>query len=314
MSLVAAISPVTIDILYSGLPRMPKLGEEVCADMFDIQIGGGPPATLITLSKLGIDTKLGTFLSSDNTGRMAEILLEQKGVNYTNLYRGDERAVNVTSVASFPQDRYFLSYFSKVDSKILSDDEVYSFLKGAKVVIGIESHIEVMKKLKEEGTTIVYDVGWSDDLSIEKIKPVLKHVSVFTPNDKEARKIAGTDNVFEALEKIGEYAENVIITLGKNGSIAKSKDKVMYFPPVKGIKAVDTTGAGDNFLAGVIYGIYKGWTIEESVKMGNIVGAYSTTSLGCCSADITIEKAKQYLYGMTCVNIQNEKDIIRYLD
>lgn len=242
---------------------------------------------------------------------MAKILLEQNGINYTNLYKGNERAVNVTSVASFPQDRYFLSYFSKVDSKILSDDEVYGFLKGAKVTIGIESHTDVMKKLKEEGTTIVYDVGWSDDLSIEKIKPILKHVNIFTPNDKEALKIAGTDNVYEALKIIGEYVENVIITLGKNGSIAKSKDKIMYFPPVKGIKAVDTTGAGDNFLAGVIYGIYKGWTIEESVKMGNIIGAYSTTSLGCCSAHITIENAMEMLNIMKAVDVQKDNKIIK---
>lgn len=291
MPLISAISPINIDILYSGLPRIPNLGEEVVSKEFDLQIGGGPPASLITLKKLGLDVLLGTFFSDDNMSFVGKMLLKQNDIDYINFYNGCESAVNVTSIASFPEDRYFLTYFSKINANILSDEDVYLFFKGSKVIFGLAGHNEALKRLKDEGTVIVYDVGWSDDLSIGKLKDILKYIDVFTPNDKEALKMTGRSSILEALDIIGSYVKSVIITLGKNGCIAKADREIIYCPPVKGLNSVDTTGAGDNFLAGIMYGLYHGWSIDRCMKMGNAVGGFSTTALGCCKAEITIEKA-----------------------
>lgn len=306
MSFVAAISDIVIDVLYSGLPRMPALGEEVYARDFDLQLGGGPPAALITLQKLGLPVKLGTYLSDDNLSTMGKILLKQYGIKYENLYKGEGKPVNITSIASFPEDRYFLSYYPGSNKGYCSDDEAYSFFKGAKVCFGLNGHNDIMKKLKNEGTIIVYDVGWSDDLNIDNLKDTLKCVNVFTPNDKEALKMTGTLNVLDALEIISRYVDYAIITLGKNGCVAKQGNEVIYSPPLKGLKVVDTTGAGDNFLAGIMYGLYYDWPIDRCLMMGNVTGGYSTTFLGCCSADITLDKVRE-LMNLTSTEVITNK-------
>lgn len=295
MTYVAAISPITLDIIHSGLSKIPNLGEEVFGNACDMQIGGGPPATLIVLNKLGIQGELGTFLGRDNVSLFTQSLLTKHNVSYTNLYRGDKNPVVVTSIASYPEDRYFLTYNPGIDERMLTDGEVYGLLHGSKVCFGVKGHNHVMSRLKEEGTKIVYDVGWQDDLHIDQVKDILNSVFVFTPNDKEAMKMTGKANVYEALEVLGKYADHVIITMGKEGSITKTDKGFVHIPAVLDFETLDTTGAGDNFLAGVMFGLYKDLEIEDCMKIGNVVGGFSTTELGCCKTNITIDKLEYCL-------------------
>ena len=62
-------------------------------------------------------------------------------------------------------------------------------------------------------------------------------------------------------------------------------------------KSIDTTGAGDNFLAGVIYGILTSDKISNWLKLGNIFAGYSTTGLGCYQSMVTRDIIRQYYPG-----------------
>lgn len=291
----AAIAPINIDILYSGLPRIPNLGEEVYSKQFDLQLGGGPTATIIALSRLQVECEFGTFLSDDFMSQFAKGVLEQNEVKYKNLYKGREVPVLVTSIASFPEDRFFITYCPEWRQFSCRDEELYTIFSGSKVCRGFEGHNELLQKLRSEGTKIVYDVAWSDDLNVEGLKEILKHVEVFTPNDKEAMKMTGKTSVEEALEVISNYVEQPIIKIGKGGCITKIGNKVIHVPTLDVFKAVDTTGAGDNFLAGIMYGMMQDWNLEKCMKMGNIVGSYSTTELGCSKAHLTLDKAMKFM-------------------
>lgn len=59
---IAGIGCTNVDILYSGIDRLPNEGEEIYAKHFSLQLGGGVPATLINLGRLGIKTKIATEL------------------------------------------------------------------------------------------------------------------------------------------------------------------------------------------------------------------------------------------------------------
>ena len=294
-SFVAAISIINIDILYSGLPRIPNLGEEVYADEFDLQLGGGAAASLITLARFGVDSRLGTFIADDFLSTYARNILETNHINLMNLYKGEKIPVAVTSIASFPQDRYFISYFPDKNKLKASDEEVYALCSGARVCIGVDGHSDVFARLRKEGTIVAYDVGWSDDLNIENMKDILKNVDVFTPNEKEALKMTGKSTPEEALEVLSRYVDYAIIKIGKKGCITKRGGKTVHVPGLEIFEPVDTTGAGDAFLGGVMFGLYEGWDIEKCMKMGNITGGFSTTRLGCFKAYLTLEKAMDYM-------------------
>ena len=65
MSYVAGVGIVNCDLLYSGLTRLPTEGEELFARGFDLQLGGGVPAVMIHLNRLGVPVQFSTFLGRD---------------------------------------------------------------------------------------------------------------------------------------------------------------------------------------------------------------------------------------------------------
>ena len=291
MSFVATITPLYLDMIFSGMPRMPQYGEEVFADKFHIQLGGGSMVPAIILSRFHVDSRLGTFLSDDMTSTISTSLLDKTGINYKNLYNGDKSPVVVTSVSTFPEDRCFTCYNPGLHEKHLTPQEVYEFYKGAKICFVFEGYDEVFKQLKEEGSTMVFDLGWDDNLTVKNIAHILEYTDVFTPNDKEAMKMTGTDNVEDALKVLESYVTHPIVKVGGDGCLTIKDKEIVHVKMPMEFKAIDTTGAGDNFLAGVMYGLYNDWDIVRCMQMGNVLGGYSTTAIGCYGADITYEKA-----------------------
>lgn len=292
---VAAISNINIDIIYKNLSRIPKLGEEVFSKGFDIQIGGGYTASLIALSRLGGDARLGTLLSNDILSQFASAELGKNNVKVTNLYNGEKSPLLISSIITFPKDRCFITYRPEEEVLKYSDEEIYSAITGAKICMRYNGHEEVFKTIKCEGTKAIYDVGWSDDLSLKKIENDLKDVYVFTPNEKEALKMTHSKTLEQALKIISGYVENVIITMGQKGCMSIINGQIVTIPSLSAFKCIDTTGAGDAFLGGLAYGLVNNWDMVECMKLGNVLGGYSTTEYGACKAYLTKDKAKEYM-------------------
>ena len=89
--------------------------------------------------------------------------------------------------------------------------------KRQRVIFAPVGHPEITCRLHREGVKVVYDNGWSDDLSIDDFKAFLPEIDVYTPNDKEAMKLAGTGDLEEAVRFLACYTPHPIVTLGKGG-------------------------------------------------------------------------------------------------
>ena len=293
---VRAIAPLYTDLIYSGFDALPAPGEEVYTKAFDLQLGGGAAAIPITLSRMGVPARLGTFLGSDAISRLAASLLEENGLKqYENLYRGEGRPVVVSTVFSYGGDRSFLSFGDAVTQADLTDEACYSFLKGAAIAFAPQSRPEVAKKLHADGTVLLYDIGWTPEMKLADYKDILQYVDFFTPNEKEARQLTGEETLEDALRKLGEAVKTPIIKCGAAGCIAFDGEKILRVPAMARFTPVDFTGAGDNFMAGVLYGVYQGWLLVRCLQMGNVFGGYSTTQPGCYKAGLTLAQAKDYL-------------------
>lgn len=142
-------------------------------------------------------------------------------------------------------------------------------------------YLEVYKRLKVDGTVLVFDVGWEDGMSLEKYSEYLKLADYFTPNQKEALEITKTKNLQDAADKLKEYFDQVIIKLDKNGCMLVEGDTTHIIPPLENIKAVDATGAGDAFLSGFIYGLYHDYDMKDAILFGNITGGLCVEGIGC---------------------------------
>lgn len=292
---VGVICPVTVDCLFSGFDTFPVPGEEKYAKHFEMQLGGGSTVIPVRLRQLGVETRLGTFLGQDTLSSCAEQLLAQQGfTDYVNLYTGSGCPVIISSVFSLPQDRCFLTYTEDFTDKDLPADTVYSFLKGSKICFAPEN-VEAARRLHRDGTLLVFDVGWHDDLDVENYKEILQYVDFFSPNEKEALKMTGCETVEEALKCLRQYTRCPIVKTGKTGCVAYDGHTFIHADAVSSLKAVDTTGAGDNFLTGLVYGLYRDLPLQQCMQIANITGGLSTTGLGCYGRRYTSDDIASYL-------------------
>jgi sugar/nucleoside kinase (ribokinase family) len=280
---VAAIGALNIDLIYSGRDRLPGPGEEIYYPAFDLQLGGGPALLPIALRHLRVKARLGTFLSHDLPSRMARSLVQDLGFrNLINLRRkGEGSPVIVTSAVSLKHDRCFLSHGGSDSVAALSARTVYEFLRGSKICFALPLHFRVMQKLRREGTLVVFDSGWTDQMRLADHADILRSVDVYTPNDKEAMRLTRTKSPERAIRVLGKYVPHPVITLGREGCLTLLDGEAIRVPMPCRFEPVDTTGAGDNFLAGVVYGLSRDWPFLDCLKMGNICGGISTTALGC---------------------------------
>ncbi|MDO4294751.1 MAG: carbohydrate kinase family protein [bacterium] len=295
MSFVTGVGTINCDLLYSGLTGIPNEGEEVFSKAFAVQLGGGLPAIMVNLARLGLPVQFCTFLGTDMFSASMQDILEDKKIRFKNLYHGSGIPICVTAVAITRADRTFLSYQGEICLKDGDIEEIYAYSKGAKIVKmyyeeGNRELLRLYAKLKQEGAILTMDTGWEEDLSLQKYHEYLQLADFYTPNEKEAKKITGTDSVEAAAERLAEYFDEVIIKLGKDGCFYQNREGRKCFAPMQGIRAVDATGAGDAFLAGFMYGLYYGYSTEDCIRLGNVTGGYCVQAVGCLSSFPTEEE------------------------
>lgn len=286
MAFIAGAGATNIDLLYENMPKIPDMGEEVYTNSFSLQLGGGLPATLINLGRLGIDARIATELGNDMFSVFAKEQFEKNNVSPTNLYIGNDIPLNITSAIILKNDRSFITYGKgTINPDDKAKEEFYSIAKGAKIcLMAPGGFLEVYKKLKSEGTVMVLDMGWDDDLTFEKYDELLSVADYYTPNQKEALKITGCNNAKDAAYTLKKYFDKVVVKVDKDGCIGIDGDEYFFCPSLEQYKNVDSTGAGDAFLAGFTYGLFHDYRLKDCIEFGNITGGKAVTAVGALSA------------------------------
>lgn len=296
MAFIAGAGATNVDLLYQGFDRLADVGEELYCKDFSLQLGGGLPATLINLGRLGIETKIATELGNDIFSNFAKEKFIENGVTPTNLYEGKKIPLNITSAIILPKDRTFYSYGKgtiEPDEKAM--ETFYTIATGSKIcMMQLGGFLPVYKKLKEEGTILVLDTGWDDEMSFEKYDEYLSIADYYTPNRKEALRITGTDNEKDAAYALKKYFDKVVVKVDADGCIGIDGDDYFFCPSIEEFKNVDSTGAGDAFLAGFMYGLFYDYPLKDCIEYGNITGGKAVTAVGALSGFVTEKELLEY--------------------
>jgi len=286
MSFVFGAGYTNCDLLYSGLPALPAEGTELYAKHFVIQIGGGPPATLINLKKLGVPTKLATFLGDSLFCGLVKSEYARHNMDYVNLYHGNGTPITITTAMITPDDRTFVSYREDTSLSEAVVDQMAEASLGAGFAIMDPQFLELHKRQKAAGTTLIFDMGWEENLSLKSYADYLTLADYYTPNQKEALQMTGTTRVDDAIDVLSNYFSQALIKLDKDGCLIKENGVKTVIPPMQNIVAVDSTGAGDAFLAGFLYGLYHEYDFADCVRFGNITGGICVEAIGCLGKQI----------------------------
>lgn len=293
---IAGAGATNVDLLYQGMERIPDVGEELYCKDFSLQLGGGLPATLINLGRLGISTKIATELGNDIFSNFAKEKFTENGVTPTNLYEGDKIPLNITSAIILPHDRTFFTYGKgSIEPQEKALETFYNMATGSKItMMQPGGFLPVYKKLKEEGTILVLDTGWDDELSFEKYGSYLELADYYTPNRKEAMKITGASTPEEAAEKLKKYFDKVVVKVDKDGCIGIDGGETFFVKSVDDFRNVDSTGAGDAFLSGFMYGLFYDKSLKDCIEFGNITGGKAVTAVGALSAYVTEQELNDF--------------------
>ena len=138
-----------------------------------------------------------------------------------------------------------------------------------------------MEKAKRLGLKVALDL--SNFNIVNGFKPLLqelipRYVDILFSNESEANAYTGLP-AEEAVLELAKQVEVAIVTIGKRGSLVAAAGQ-RYAIPAEGGKPIDTTGAGDNFAAGFLYGQSVGASCAQSAQIGSTLSGYVIDVVG----------------------------------
>jgi sugar/nucleoside kinase (ribokinase family) len=249
--------------------------------------GGSSANTVAGLARLGMpvgfigtvgDDEFGHFFRSDMLSMSVE----------THLYEGDSETGKSISLISADAERTMATFLGAADELFKCDinGDVFRgydyFLAEAYLIPYRELIDTVFRKAKESRCEIVMDL--SSFSTVEENREYLdsllsEYVDIVLANEDEARTFTKKEDPREALAEIAKRCKIAVVKCGEKGSYIQHRSRQFRIDPIP-IKAVDSTGAGDLYAAGFMYGLMNGHSVDVSGKMGSCVGGKVVEVIG----------------------------------
>ena len=298
---VFSYGDVNLDVIVPGVERLPAPGTEEYVPVMENYVGGGAVLFAMGCAKLGLNTVFQGSVGDDHNGRFIREELKRVGLDDSLLATVDTPKTGISISFTGEKDRCFLTYRGTNEGISLKYMDLESARKARHVhVTGYagsanhEEYLQLLEKLREGAKppfTVSLDLGWDPTGEwCERLPELFPYIDILFMNETESIHYSREATAEAAAKKFAAQSGlTVVAKLGKTGSLAvrrTSSDKPAgdemekTFAPGLTVKAVDTTGAGDSFNAGFIYGWLKGLPLEDCLRCGNICGAMSVTKTG----------------------------------
>ncbi len=288
--------------------------QPVNRDMFEIEsfplqqismtIGGDAINEATIMSRLGHKIGLMSMVGRDAVGNFIIEHCEKNGIDYSGIRvrEGIDTSINVGLVTA-DGERTFVTNRNGSLWKMTIDDVDLSRLKEARLLslasifnnplLDCPALVKIFKEAKAQDMIICADMIKARlGETLDDIEEALGYVDYFFPNYDEACLMTEETE----LEKIADRfldcgIQHVVIKTGKKGCYIKSQDgSVLEVPAMKGITAIDTIGAGDNFASGFITAILEGKSLKECAEFANVTASISVQSIGATTG---VQKREQ---------------------
>lgn len=303
---VIAIGNVVSDFVAAPVKRMPCWGELYSIEKpIKMNIGGNAAIFSVCASQLGLKTGLIGKIGDDEIGKMLLGKVSASSVNVSGVKISTEKPTSVTlAIANEQGERSFFHHFG-ANSDLKLKDINTQYFKDTKALLLCSYFImpglagkpskRILQNAKENNLINFFDVAW-DPTNRWELDGLLKYVDVFMPNEDEILSITHKSSVSDAVKDVlSSGVETVAVKLGSKGCYIKNNKGKKIRLDAHNVDAVDTTGAGDIFNAGFIYGFLNGWDLEKTARFANGAGALSVTKLGGTTAAPTIEQIEEFI-------------------
>lgn len=292
---ILCIGTALVDSIIKGFDPSPVSASGFVAESGSLNVGGEAVNEAVTAAKLGARTGILCSLGQDAAGDMIVSSLKENGVNTEYVIRSNEHPTPVTTMfvnadgtrKSITNSSHKYNFHPEQYPDIIKSTRAIILGSMFRAPFNEPEVIEaVLSTAKKEGAMVFADTKLPNFkvLSLKDIKGSLPLIDYITPNEDEAKYYTGKQDPNDMADVFLSYGiKNVIIKLGGKGCFFKNSN---YSLTLKAhtIKAVDATGAGDNFVAGFASELLLGTDLETSLRFANACGAICTTAVGACTA------------------------------
>ena len=255
-----------------------QISKEVAGLPHSLSLGGSADNTIRAMARLGSEVGFIGKVGHDNTGDRFEQALSNLGIE-GKIFRGDNPSGKCISLVSPDGERTMLTHLGAAAEMHAEDIspaifEGYDCLYIEGYLVQEHSLIETaIRTAKECGLQVAIDLA-SFNVVAENLEflrnIVAKYIDIVFANEDEARVFSGEEEPINALQYISEMCDLVIVKIGTKGALIKHKGEVIHIGIMAAAKRVDTTGAGDFYAAGFMYGLCEGLSLRQCGTIGAI--------------------------------------------
>jgi len=300
---VTIAGELNLDLILYGLPEQLLPERELLADGMMLTLGSSSAIVAHNLASLGSRVGFQSRIGDDPLGLIALQRLQQGGVDVSHVRSASgPTTTGLTVILHHTSWRNILTYMGTIaelkwddlDLDYLSDSHHFH-LSSFFLQRGLRPKISALLEfMKSKGLTTSLDTNDDPDDRWDGLQDIYPFVDVLLPNEREACRLAETDDLEAAVHKLSACVPLVVVKRGPKGGIAV-RGKERAIAAAKPVTPIDTVGAGDSFDAGFLHQYVRGADLETCLKSGNLAGALSTTRPGGTEAFRDTEHRDNFL-------------------
>jgi sugar/nucleoside kinase (ribokinase family) len=300
---VIVVGELNADLILSG-DVTPAFGQiEKLVDDASLVMGSSSAIFACGAARLGLRVAFIGKVGADALGQFVLRELERHGVDAAGVVVDPALKTGLTVILSRADDRALLTFPGSIAALRYAEVDRGLLGRGRHVHLGSYFLLDALRpdvprlfaEARSLGLSVSLDTNY-DPLETWDggLHEALRHVDIFLPNQAELLAITRQADVAAALAALGDTVPTIAVKLGSRGAQALHTGQLVEAGPIE-VAAIDTTGAGDSFDAGFIYGHLAGWPLDESLRMACVCGALSTRALGGTAAQATLAEAQAFL-------------------
>lgn len=270
------------------VPEYPAFDTKVRLLDHEQSAGGQTATTMVALRRLGLKTAYAGRFGSDSEGQFGFKALAAEGVNcdFAEVVEGARNQIAFITIDARSGERTIV--WDRDDRLAYKPDEAPAEFGALGRVLHLDAHdppacVRVAQSAKTSGTIVSADI----DNVYEGLPDLLPLIDILIGSKEFPRRVTGITDERAALIQLHERFGCAVVgmTIGAAGAVAYCDGKFIESPGFAAPGGCrDTTGAGDAFHGGFLYGLLTGEDLETSLKLGNAVAAMKCSALGARTA------------------------------
>jgi sulfofructose kinase len=291
---VVGIGVPCVDLVVN-VDRVPLPNESLRMNNHSWQGGGVVPTALVTASKLGSKAGVICIVGDDNFGRFIVEDFERYGVDCSQIIVEQHKSSPFSVVISDEKTagRSIIGNLGTV-SDLTEDDVDWAYIFNSKVLLVSGStaiDLKACKEAQKKGVSVVVD---ADGFS-QRMLELAPYVDYFVASEEFAEGFAPGQSAAITAQQIGKLGPKVVvITLGSQGCVLRSRDKTVHIPAFS-VEVQDTLGAGDVFHGAFIHAVLQKWSMEKACRFANAVSALKCTQIGGRSGIPRFQEVQEFI-------------------